>query len=362
MNSKLKVLHIISKKDIPLCMYFLQRFLGKLNKEGVAVDLIVLGGKDSEKSIFPSEVSVQYFSGNFISNFFRLLSYTRSENFACVHSHHVNAQCVSAWAALLCGKKSINTIYAPVDRKYFGYMVNLNIFNVFISKYVCSKFLSFHHISPKKIKIIYSGVDTSMDDFDKKMDQAKDVKRKLGFKEDDFLISNFSRLEIENDQTSLLKAFKKLRQKEFDGYLLLNAVGSNRLQTEKVISNLGLGDHIRFIEHEDLAILPIVDAYIDSGFHDNWRDHILKIMNLGRAVITTKIAAHPEIIEDGQSGYLVPCGFPERIESAIMRLKVNQALVTKIKNQAQARVSEQFSLDKSADDYLQLYRGTTSGH
>ena len=74
-----------------------------------------------------------------------------------------------------------------------------------------------------------------------------------------------------------------------------------------------------------------------------------------KPVIATTVGANKEVIEERKNGYLVPCGYPERIHSAVMRLTAIESLAAEIGEAGRKRVEENFTLEQMARGYAELY-------
>ena len=77
---------------------------------------------------------------------------------------------------------------------------------------------------------------------------------------------------------------------------------------------------------------------------------------LGRPVITTYIAGHPELIEVGVNGWLVPAGAVEPLVDAMAEvLKAEPAALEKMGQAGADRVAEQHDFYKEARKLIDLF-------
>lgn len=82
---------------------------------------------------------------------------------------------------------------------------------------------------------------------------------------------------------------------------------------------------------------------------------ILEAMAAGRPVVGTAVGGTPELIEDGETGLLVPRHDPAALAGAIERLLVDPALAARLGAAARRRVETRFAPDASVDRLLALY-------
>jgi glycogen synthase len=82
---------------------------------------------------------------------------------------------------------------------------------------------------------------------------------------------------------------------------------------------------------------------------------VLEGMAAGRPVIGTAVGGTPELIEDGETGLLVPRHDPGALAAAVDRLLADPALGARLGAAARRRVETRFSPDASVERLLALY-------
>ena len=82
---------------------------------------------------------------------------------------------------------------------------------------------------------------------------------------------------------------------------------------------------------------------------------ILEAMAAGRPVVGTAVGGTPELIEDGETGLLVPRHDPAALAGAIEQLLVDPALAARLGAAARRRVETRFAPDASVNRLLALY-------
>lgn len=84
----------------------------------------------------------------------------------------------------------------------------------------------------------------------------------------------------------------------------------------------------------------------------------LEAMNCGVPTIGTDAGGVPEIIIDGERGFLVPPGDPEALAQALERLGSDPDLAERLSRAGRARVVDSFPIDASARKLMQHAFGT----
>jgi glycosyltransferase involved in cell wall biosynthesis len=83
---------------------------------------------------------------------------------------------------------------------------------------------------------------------------------------------------------------------------------------------------------------------------------IMETMAFGKPVIATDSGGTPEIIDDGENGYLIPKFNVTALTQKIENLLENPELMQKMGNNAKIKVENEFSIEKMNSKYLNLYK------
>jgi glycosyltransferase involved in cell wall biosynthesis len=129
-------------------------------------------------------------------------------------------------------------------------------------------------------------------------------------------------------------------------------------QIRDQIAQLGVGDRIHLENHRTDAatVLRDCDVLVLPSLSDARPRCILEAMFLGRPVIATAVGGIPTMVEDGQTGYLVPPGDPEALTRALRRLADSPELRERLARAGRARAEAEFQPERSARRYVALYQ------
>ncbi len=147
-------------------------------------------------------------------------------------------------------------------------------------------------------------------------------------------------------QRFFLEAAAIVREKfpETEFYIVGQATGEDRSYEEEILAlsrRLGLEAFVKWTGYleEPFALMAsltvVVHAAIDP---EPFGRVIIEAMALGRAVVATVLGGPAEIIEDGQSGFLVPPGDGRAIAEKIVALLEDQELAARVAAGALRRV------------------------
>ena len=86
---------------------------------------------------------------------------------------------------------------------------------------------------------------------------------------------------------------------------------------------------------------------------------LLEAMAAGLPVVATRVGGNPEVVVDGETGWLVPPRDPDALAAAIRSLLDDPKLAARMGESGRTRVRERFSLEAMVRAYAAVYDATT---
>ncbi len=209
-------------------------------------------------------------------------------------------------------------------------------------------------LDDEKIDVIPFGVDT---DFFRPLDVYKD--------ETIFQILSVGYLIERKGFEYLIRAMPHVL-KEHEN-VRLKIVGSGPLESKlkSLIRELGLGDKVEIIKNvsdenllmmynsADLFVLPsIVDS---QGNTEGLGVVLLEAMACGLPVIGSDVGGIPDIIEDGNNGFLVKQKNSELLKNSILNFIEDKKLSDNISGKGYKSILNKFGWDNIANKYIKIY-------
>ena len=168
------------------------------------------------------------------------------------------------------------------------------------------------------------------------------------------------RLTEQKGQAVLIQAAARLRDRGFTFELVIVGDGPMRGNLQRLIEQHGLEASVKLtgllsnqgVRDELLA----ARALIMPSFAEGLPVAFFESLALGRPVVTTYIAGHPELIQEGVNGWLVPAGAVEPLADAMAEvLKVEPAALERMGQAGARRVAEQHDSRKEARKLSELF-------
>ncbi|MCI4336093.1 MAG: glycosyltransferase [Thermoplasmata archaeon] len=164
----------------------------------------------------------------------------------------------------------------------------------------------------------------------------------------------------------LVPAFAILRKSVPDARLDIAGDGPSRPGLEALAARLGVDGSVQFrgrlIGPEKEAWFQNVHVLaVPSNMWENFPLVALEGLVRGRPVVATQIGGIPDIVDEGETGYLVPIGGPTQLAARLSELLRDSALASKMGELGRARVLERFTPEKHVERLLAVYDAVLRG-
>ncbi len=210
-------------------------------------------------------------------------------------------------------------------------------------------------IDASKVIVIPHG-EYSLPGIDREMSKDEACS-KLGLQNSQRVILFFGYIRKTKGIDVLLRAFDRVAGKLSDVVLVIAGSviqGESFSQERRIISRMKYGSQvkcfIRYIENEDvpvfftpaeMVVLPYVEFYSQSGVL-----HLAQ--GFGKPVIVTEVGGLPEVVEDHETGLIVPAGDVESLAKAMSYLLKSESVRTEMGQQARQMAMQRFSWETIA--------------
>lgn len=202
--------------------------------------------------------------------------------------------------------------------------------------------------SPDKIRLIPNGVDTARF----QSGGGRSALAGLGIGESDKVVGILAALRPEKDHATFLRAARLVAERVPQAKFLIVGEGPMRPEIERLIGRYGLGDRVVLTgARSDVPeLLRAMDVFVLSSFSvECFPIALLEAMAAGRPAVCTAVGGVPEILEEPETGFLVPPHDPEALADRLVQILSDPVLAQQMGRAARARVGSLFSLAASVD-------------
>jgi glycosyltransferase involved in cell wall biosynthesis len=207
--------------------------------------------------------------------------------------------------------------------------------------------------------IIPNGIDNNNQYNPSLFDRSKE-REPLGLSDSDLAVFFIGRLSEEKNPDVFIKVAKKVLSTKSINDVKFFVIGDGKMKSnvEKLIKAVN-NDKLQYLgyQSEVAKYLSAADVFILPSSIEGFPLSILEAMAMKVAVVASKVGAIPEMIESGQSGFVVTPGSVEEISEAIQKLRDDPSLLSVIKNNGRVSVEKKYSSTIMGESYKKLYKG-----
>ena len=302
----------------------------------------------------------------------RLAELIRRERPTILHTHTAKAGAVGRVAALLAGDARppivVHTFHGHVLRGYFGpvrtfgfrqlerWLARITTALVAVSPEVRDDLVKLGVAPREKFTVVRLGIELRERITDR--DGREETRRVLGIGPDRFTVGWIGRMTGVKRTSDVLLAFKRLRERGVDACLCLVGDGPERQQVERRAHELGIMRSTFFLGYqEDVApFYAAFDAMVLPSGNEGTPVSAIESLAAGRPVVATRVGGVPDVVRDGEDGFLVEAGAVDQLAEALATLAADPALRDRMGAAGRSRVLPRYAVDRLVDDVDRLYR------
>jgi glycosyltransferase involved in cell wall biosynthesis len=228
-----------------------------------------------------------------------------------------------------------------------------------VSRSVLERYESFFRrgvLAPGRVSVVPSAYRP--DRFHPGVSGAR-VRAELGLAPDVPLVGVVGRLVEDKGQEVLLRAVPVILKTSPEARFLLVGTGSREPHLRHLAASLGVERAVSFLGFRDdvpeitaalnLSVLPSIDCDASSAV-------LKEALACGVPVVATSIGGAAEIVDDGETGLIVPPRDPDRLAAAILALLDDPERARAMGRRGSRTVAERFTPERLADETLEVYR------
>ena len=193
------------------------------------------------------------------------------------------------------------------------------------------------------------------------------IREMLGLRSSSFIAAIMGRLSPEKGHETFLRAAGKVAEKCDNAYFLVVGADSQIKADDlkNICGELGIRERVFFMGYcEDLnRILVDIDVgVISSLFSEVVSRSCWEYMSAGKAVVATEVNVLPEIVVNGETGFIVPPGDMYRMADALITLANDPVKTREMGIAGYQRMSEYFTLEKMGYQTETVFRRIISNN
>lgn len=207
----------------------------------------------------------------------------------------------------------------------------------------------------ERIEVVHNAVDVGRFD----VEAPPGLRAELASGLEGPVVLTLGRLDAQKGYPLLLEAAARLP----DALFVIAGEGPERPSLEALAGSLGVADRVRFLGHRSDVpeLLAAADAFALPSLYEGSSLALLEAMAARRAVVSSAIGGTEELIDDGESGLLVPPGDAAALATALGRVLADPGLRESLAARGRERVEADFSRRAMTERVTSIYERVLAG-
>jgi glycosyltransferase involved in cell wall biosynthesis len=225
-----------------------------------------------------------------------------------------------------------------------------------VSEAVKNVVLACEGVEESRVEVIHNGVDPNQ----ARTGMQAETRRELGFKEDHLvlgMVANYNR--SVKGVANFLDAVPAIVSAVPSARFLFVGGGNEGNALREKVKTLGIGPYVVFAGYrKDIhRYYELMDISVLTSFSEGLSLTLLESMSHGIPVVATAVGGNPEVVAEGQTGYLVPVHDNRILVDRIVGLLQNPEARRRMGNKGRQRIEQNFRMRDVASRYTEIYNG-----
>jgi len=247
------------------------------------------------------------------------------------------------------------TIVREYKREFYLPVESIRSTVITITEFTRKYLIDSYHIPDHQVKLIYQGTDVKRFTPNKKR-KRKSLNRYPLPKNASPVLGNVGMFEERKGQGVLLEAVAKLVNDTLPNLqLILVGEGPDEQMLKSKVQEMGLDNNVSFFPftQEPMYVFERIDILVLSSLYKEGLPNVLlEAMSMKTPVVSSKMAGVPEIVIEGETGYMVEPGKSDQLAEAIYKMWSDQAAYKKMSENGRKLMEEDFDKDVQFNYFL----------
>jgi len=282
----------------------------------------------------------------------------REERVEIIHTQDLYSHLVGIPTGRLAGVKGVIVgrldlchFYGLPHRAFLRLLSNFATVNLANSEAVRQMLVKTERISPKKVEVIYNGVNLE------RFDRCRAGRPPFGLRGSEPVVGIIANLNPVKGHVYFLEAAARVARRVSQVRFLLIGDGVLRPDLEVRAEQLGIADRVVFAgSRQDIPyLLKWTDVVVLSSLAEGFSNAVLEGMAAGKPVVATRVGGNAEAVVEGETGFIVPPRNADALADRILLLLGDEEVSRRMGDAGRRRIEKLFSVDRMISDTEALY-------
>lgn len=209
-------------------------------------------------------------------------------------------------------------------------------------------------VQPDRVRVIHNGIDVEGLSH---LTRQPQVLESVGIPSDAVIVGSVGNLYRVKGHVHLIRAARTVMRAAPNAHLVILGRGGLKDELAREAELLGIGDRVHLLGHQDdvRRWLGAMNVFALPSLSEGLPLSLLEAMAAGLCPVVTAVGGMPEVVRDGQTGFLVPPEDPARMADKILFLLQHPDVARRMGQAARESMRAAFSLERMLADYRHLY-------
>jgi glycosyltransferase involved in cell wall biosynthesis len=302
------------------------------------------------------------------NQFAKLVRFLKREQIQIVHAFDfytslfaVPAARIAGVPVVLASRRELLSLRSPWQQRTIRIACRVATGVVVNSRAARNDLVSLEPAIQNRIEVLHNCID--LREFNLRRSPAE-VRRELGVSPNSIVVAGLGNLRPEKDFEAFLLAARRILDAIPSTEFLLIGDGPERDRLKRTAAELNLTAQFRFLnDRSDVPdLLGAIDILVMSSASESFPNAILEAMAAGKPVVATDVGGIPELVEDGQTGFLVPPKDTVAIAHFVLELCRNSARRQEMGRAARSQVESNFTVESVVARLEEIYSSFVRKH
>jgi glycosyltransferase involved in cell wall biosynthesis len=292
--------------------------------------------------------------------FRRFTGLLRDRRVALIHAHEFGANTWGTMAGQLARRPVVATVhgrsyYADCGRRRLAYrVVSRSAAMVAVSEDVKRFVVESTGVSASRVRVVHNGIGPVEP---VSAEARARVRADLGIRDNEQIVTLVGSLYPVKGHRYLVEAAPRILRACPSTVFLIAGRGECEPALREQARSLGIEGRVRLLGlRKDVpTLLAIGDVFVQPSLSEGLSIAILEAMAAARPVVTTRVGGNPELVVDGETGFLVEPGDARGLAAAVTRVLTDRAEARRLGERGAERVRSRFTVEAMVREYEAIY-------